>query len=126
MKALCHQPPLRRSAARRGLAFAVPVTLVAAMMTAAMAGLMMPLAAQAAPDWRRGVQEQLEPNNLVRPSISMEQCANAVRRRTGGRVLSVTPARRGDDRGCEVRVLIDGKRLKDYFVDGDGNLRPRD
>lgn len=78
----------------------------------------------ASPDWRRGVQEQLEPNNLVRPpGITLEQAANEVRRETGGRVLSASPAERGGQRGYEVRVLLDGKRVKSYFVDGQGRIR---
>jgi len=87
-----------------------------------------PLLAQAAPDWMRGVQEQLEPSTLVRPAggISVETCANVVRRQTGGRVLSASPAERGGQRGCDVRVLVDGKRVKSVFVDSDGRIRSRD
>jgi hypothetical protein len=88
---------------------------------------MLPGLAAAAPDWRRGVQEQLEPNTLVRPSgITLEQAANEVRRQTGGRVLSATPSERGGQRGYEVRVLLEGKRVKSYFVDGQGRIRARD
>lgn len=86
-----------------------------------------PALAAAAPDWRRNAQEQLEPNNLVRPpGISLEQAANKVRRQTGGRVLSASPTERGGQRGYEVRVLVDGKRVKNYFVDSDGRVRSRD
>ena len=86
--------------------------------------LLLPGLAAAAPDWRRGVQEQLEPNTLVRPpGITLEQAANEVRRHTGGRVLSASPAERGGQRGYEVRVLLDGKRVKSYFVDGRGRVR---
>ncbi|MEQ8859340.1 MAG: hypothetical protein RIC56_11900 [Pseudomonadales bacterium] len=78
----------------------------------------------AAPDWRKGAQEALEPNNLVRPSgISVERCANIVRRETGGRVLSATPSERGGQPGCDVRVLVDGKRVMSVFVDGNGRMR---
>src|SRR5690606_37842523 len=70
--------------------------------------------AVAAPDWRRSMQEQLEPNSLVEnlPGISLEQAANKVRRETGGRVLSASPIDRGGQRGYEIRVLLDGKRVK--------------
>jgi len=79
-----------------------------------------------APDWRRGVQEQLE-NQLVRPSgITLEQAANKVRRQTGGRVLSASPSERGDREGYEIRVLLEGKRVKSYFVDGQGRISSRD
>ena len=85
------------------------------------------LATSASPDWRRSAQEQLEPNSLVRPpGISLEQAANEVRRQTGGRVLSASPSERGGQRGYEVRVLVDGKRVKSYFVDGQGRVRARD
>jgi hypothetical protein len=89
--------------------------------------LLTPALASAAPDWRRSAQEQLEPSNLVRPpGISLEQAANRVRRETGGRVLSASPTERGGQRGYEVRVLVDGKRVKNYFVDGNGRVRSRD
>ena len=106
-------PPARRGAGRVGLLL--------------LAALLLPGLAAAAPDWRRGVQEQLEPNTLVRPSgITLEQAANEVRRQTGGRVLSATPSERGGQRGYEVRVLVEGKRVKSYFVDGQGRIRARD
>jgi hypothetical protein len=86
-------------------------------------GALLPGLATAAPDWRR---PELEPQNLVRPSgISVERCANIVRRETGGRVLSASPAERGGQRGCEVRVLVDGKRVKSLFVDSEGHVRGR-
>lgn len=89
--------------------------------------LVPPSPAEAAPDWRRGVQEQLEPNTLVRPpGITLEQAANKVRRETGGRVLSASPSDRGGQRGYEIRVLVDGKRVKSYFVDSQGRVRARD
>ena len=92
-----------------------------------LATLTMPLLSTAAsPDWRRSAQEQLEPNTLVRPGITLEQAANEVRRQTGGRVLSASPSERGGQRGYEVRVLVDGKRVKSYFVDAQGRVRSRD
>jgi len=86
-------------------------------------GALLPGLGAAAPDWRR---PELEPQNLVRPpGISVERCANIVRRETGGRVLSASPAERGGQRGCEVRVLVDGKRVKSLFVDREGRVRGR-
>jgi hypothetical protein len=40
-------------------------------------------------------------------------------------VLSATPAERGGQRGYEVRVLVDGKRVKSVFVDSEGRIRSR-
>ena len=83
--------------------------------------------ALAAPSWARGAPAQLEPQNLVKPpGITLEQAANRVRRETGGRVLSASPSERGGRAGYEIRVLVDGKRVKNVFVDGDGRIRSRD
>lgn len=85
--------------------------------------LLAPVGALAAPDWMRG-ENPLEPNTLVRPpGITLEQAANKVRRETGGRVLSASPTEQGGRRGYQVRVLVDGKRVKSYFVDGNGRIR---
>lgn len=97
-----------------------PAVRRAAVALAVVLGLM-PVVASAAPDWR---SDALEPNSLVRPpGISVERCANIVRRETGGRVLSATPVERGGRRGCEVRVLVDGKRVRSLFVDSQGRIR---
>lgn len=80
--------------------------------------------ATAAPKWMRGAEGEVEPRNLVDPpEISLEEATRVVRRQTGGRVLSASPARRGGQRGYEVRVLLDGKRVKNLFVDGEGRVR---
>jgi uncharacterized membrane protein YkoI len=50
-------------------------------------------------------------------AISLEQAADKVRRETGGRVLSASPTEKGGKRGYDVRVLLDGKRVKKVFVD---------
>jgi hypothetical protein len=115
--AICAAGAVAGALMTRGL----PIALLLAVLA-----LPQPLEA-AAPDWRRSVQEQLEPNTLVRPpGISLEQAANEVRRQTGGRVLSASPSERGGQRGYEVRVLVEGKRVKSYFVDGQGRIRSRD
>ena len=44
---------------------------------------------------------------------------------TGGRVLSATPVGKGSERGYSVRVLVDGKRVKQYYVDADGRMSSR-
>lgn len=79
---------------------------------------------QAASPFFNGQMPRPEPQSLVRPSgISMEQAAGMVQRETGGRVLSTTPVQRGGASGYEVRVLVDGKRVKNVFVDARGNIR---
>ena len=82
--------------------------------------LVLPLAAAAA---GAAAQQQAQPNYYAKPHvISTEQAANIARRKTGGRVLSITPASKGGQRGYNVRVLIDGKRVKQYYVDNDGRI----
>ena len=44
---------------------------------------------------------------------------------TGGRVLSATPVTKGGERGYNVRVLVDGKRVKQYYVDAEGRMSSR-
>lgn len=53
---------------------------------------------------------------VAQPSVSAAQAAAQVRRAHGGRVLSVSPSRRGDSLGYRVRVLIDGGRVKTVYV----------
>jgi hypothetical protein len=50
--------------------------------------------------------------------MSAEQASAIVRRAYGGRVVSVKSA--GD--GYSVRVLLDGGRVKNVYVDGNGRL----
>lgn len=84
-------------------------------------------AAHAQSPFRLAAEPELKPRTLVEPpGISLEQATNIVRRQTGGRVLSAAPSGRGGSRGYEVRVLVDGKRVKTVFVDSRGNLRSRD
>ena len=45
-----------------------------------------------------------------------------VRRETGGRVLSAKPVNKQGRRGYNVRVLLDGKRVKQYYVDAQGRM----
>jgi len=69
-------------------------------------------------------QSFVQPHSLVQPpGISPEQAAGVVHRQTGGRVLSTTPVQRGGANGYDVRVLVDGKRVKNVFVDQQGNVR---
>ncbi len=56
-------------------------------------------------------------------AITLEQAAEMVRRDTGGRVLSATPSEQGGRRGYDIRVLLDGKRVKKVFVDARGGRR---
>jgi hypothetical protein len=50
--------------------------------------------------------------------LSAEQASAIVRRAYGGRVVSVKSS--GD--GYSVRVLLDGGRVKNVYVDGNGRL----
>jgi hypothetical protein len=82
---------------------------------------------------QNGQPPRPEPQSLVQPrqteptGISREQAAGMVQRSTGGRVLSTTPVQRGGGTaGYEVRVLVDGKRVKNVFVDERGNIRGQD
>ena len=71
--------------------------------------------------------QQAEPQYYTKPAggITLEQAADTVRRRTGGRVLSATPTGKGGERGYNVRVLVDGKRVKQYYVDAEGRMSSR-
>ena len=77
--------------------------------------LVLPFCFDAAADFRDEVKQ---PQQLVSPpAITLEQAADKVRRETGGRVLSAAPANKAGKRGYDVRVLLDGKRVKKVFVD---------
>ena len=71
--------------------------------------------------------QQAQPNHYAAPvgGITLEQAADKVRRKTGGRVLSATPVEKGGRRGYNVRVLVDGKRVKQYYVDSEGRMSSR-
>ena len=71
--------------------------------------------------------QQAQPQHYAAPvgGISLEQAADKVRRQTGGRVLSASPEEKGGRRGYNVRVLVDGKRVKQYYVDADGRVSSR-
>ena len=70
------------------------------------------------------IEQVKQPQQLVSPpALTLEQAADKVRRETGGRVLSAAPSNRGGKRGYDVRVLLDGKRVKKVFVDARGRNR---
>ena len=71
--------------------------------------------------------QQAQPQHYAPPvgGISLEQAADKVRRQTGGRVLSASPEEKGGRRGYSVRVLVDGKRVQQYYVDADGRVSSR-
>ena len=81
--------------------------------------LVLPLCFDAAADFRDDFRDEMkQPQHLVSPpAITLEQAADKVRRETGGRVLSAAPTKKAGKRGYEVRVLLDGKRVKKVFVD---------
>ena len=70
-------------------------------------------------------QSQQTYNYTKQNGISVEQAAAMVRRETGGRVLSANPVKNNGQRGYNIRVLIDGKRVKQYYVDADGRISPK-
>ena len=71
-------------------------------------------------------EQQAQPSYYTKPpGVSLEQAADMVRRQTGGRVLSATPVNNSGRRGYNVRVLLDGKRVKQYYVDADGRMSAR-
>lgn len=106
---------------RRGLFCGLLVALAALASTA-----------DAASPFFNGQLPRPEAQSLVQPpptqaGVSREQAAGMVQRQTGGRVLSTTPVQRGNGAtGYEVRVLVDGKRVKNVFVDERGNIRGQD
>ena len=67
------------------------------------------------------MQSLVEPARIA-PQLTQDEAALAVQQQTGGRVLSTVPGYRGGATGYEVRVLVDGKRVRTVFVDGQGNL----
>ena len=70
--------------------------------------------------------QQAKPQYYSEPvGISLEQAADKVRRKTGGRVLSANPVTKGGQRGYNIRVLVDGKRVKQYYVDSEGRITSR-
>lgn len=103
-------------------------------LSAVLVSVLLPGVAFAAPPFHNGGQlPRPEPQTLVQPpreaqqpGLSREQAAGMVQRRTGGRVLSTTPVQRGGAVGYDVRVLVDGKRVKNVFVDAQGNVRGQD
>jgi hypothetical protein len=100
----------------------------------AVGALCLPLTALAASPFLDGQLPLPEPQTLVQPGatllappISGDQAAAAVQRRTGGLVLSTNPVQRGGVIvGYDVRVLVDGKRVKDVFVDERGTISGSD
>ncbi len=66
-------------------------------------------------------------NTLVanQPGISIEKATEIARGTFGGRVLSAVPVKRGDKRGFEVRMLLDGKKVKKVFIDHQGRVKSK-
>ena len=59
---------------------------------------------------------------LYRDGISADEATSIVRRKYGGRVISVSPVNGGKG-GYKVRVLLDGGRVKTVHVDKNGRIR---
>ncbi len=60
--------------------------------------------------------------HFAQTGISKEQAVDKVRRTFGGRVLSATPVDRGGKQGFKIRVLTEGGRVKNVFVDSGGRV----
>ncbi len=82
--------------------------------------------ASGAGEWPVASQLIFQQGFTENTGVSVEQAAAMVRRAYGGRVLSASPVNRGGKRGVEVRVLIEGVRVKTVFVDSRGGIRARD
>ena len=59
----------------------------------------------------------------AKSAISLEEATEIVRRAYGGRVLSASPTSKNGKKGYQVRVLLDGGRVKMVFVDSSGSVR---
>lgn len=59
----------------------------------------------------------------AKSTISLEEATEIVRRAYGGRVLSASPTTKNGKKGYQVRVLLDGGRVKTVFVDSNGSVR---
>jgi len=61
-------------------------------------------------------------NYLVQPApgVTLETATAIVRHKTGGRVLSASPASKGAEVGYQVRVLVDERLVQTWFVDEKG------
>ncbi len=59
----------------------------------------------------------------AKSTISLEEATEIVRRAYGGRVLSASPTTKNGKKGYQVRVLLDGGRVKTVFVDSSGSVR---
>jgi len=111
-----------------------PVVVLAGSLAPAFLSLFLSPLALAA-DERVGITEtqraELASRNVVsQPSVSAAQAAASVRQQHGGRVLSVNAIHRGDTVGYNVRVLVEGGRVKTVYVrsgsaNSEGAARPR-
>ena len=107
---------LQRSiACHRRRALARPLAALLVIVGLALA----PVSVHAAP------ASQQSYNYTKQAGISVEQAAAMVRRETGGRVLSANPTKNNGQRGYNIRVLVDGKRIKQYYVDAQGRMSPK-
>ena len=111
------KPHLPRSACERGrdrlVAALLPLLIVVGL------ALTPAVSVHAAP------ASQQSYNYSKQAGISVEQAAAMVRRETGGRVLSANPTKSNGQRGYNIRVLVDGKRIKQYYVDDQGRMSPK-
>ncbi len=51
--------------------------------------------------------------------ISLDEAVRRVKGATGGRVVSAAPAKQGGRSGYRIRVVVEGGRVKTFFVDAE-------
>jgi len=90
-----------------------PLNRIAAALTVVLA-----LVATAAPAMAGGHGNNDGQNTQTTTGMSAEQAASIVQRAYGGRIVSVKPS----GGGYNVRVLLDGGRVKTVQVDANGRL----
>ena len=68
-------------------------------------------------------KDKSDVSHLVPPSgVTIDQAVARARSAYGGRVLSVTEVERSGTDGFEIRLLIEGGRVKTVFVDELGRM----
>ena len=96
--------------------------VIGSRLAAGVLALLLPLAMHSAPVSANEFREAVSsPNYLAEPpGVNLEMATAIVRSKTGGRVLSASPASRGAQRGYKVRVLVDDRMVQTWFVDRNG------
>jgi len=101
------------------------MTLIQRVAKVVLAGLITVLAFIALPAAAAEYKPAATQNYLVQPSpgVTLETATAIVRHKTGGRVLSASPASKGAEVGYQVRVLVDERLVQTWFVDEKGRTQ---